>query len=173
MEGKILHRDISENNIIITDPKETNGFTGMLIDADLGKEIGSGKSGARHRTCTMEFLAIQVLQLIDPTYRHDLESILYTLLWICACRACEKEFHCLYHDRPKESVLNIIFDDNISTTSLHHIENFLNQCSQFPQICLVAFFPSLDQSRYIFNLWSLKRTLAVVSSHELKSLRRP
>ncbi|KAL9099679.1 MAG: hypothetical protein Q9163_004853 [Psora crenata] len=83
IEGNILHRDISENNIIITDPKETNGFTGTLIDADLSKELGSGKSGARHR---MEFLAIQVLQLIDPTYRYDLESILYTLLWICARR---------------------------------------------------------------------------------------
>ncbi|KAA6409210.1 MAG: hypothetical protein FRX48_06763 [Lasallia pustulata] len=33
--GKILHSDISENNIIITDPKEADGFTGMLIDADL------------------------------------------------------------------------------------------------------------------------------------------
>ncbi|SLM36384.1 protein [Lasallia pustulata] len=53
--GKILHRDISENNIIITDPKEADGFTGMLIDADLAKEIGSGRSGARHQTGTMEF----------------------------------------------------------------------------------------------------------------------
>ena len=48
--------------------------------------------------------------------------------------------------------LNIIFDDSISITSLHHIENFVNQCSQFPQIRLVAFFSSLDQSRHIFNL---------------------
>jgi Fungal protein kinase len=28
--GKILHRDISENNIIITDPKEADGFTGCI-----------------------------------------------------------------------------------------------------------------------------------------------
>jgi len=47
-DGKILHRDVSENNIIITDPKEADGFTGMLIDEDLAKEIGSGRSGARH-----------------------------------------------------------------------------------------------------------------------------
>ena len=32
--GKILHRDISENNIIITDPEKTGGFAGMLIDLD-------------------------------------------------------------------------------------------------------------------------------------------
>ena len=47
-DGKILHRDISGNNIIITDPKEADGLTGMLIDEDLAKEIGSGQSGARH-----------------------------------------------------------------------------------------------------------------------------
>ena len=38
-DGKILHRDISENNIIITDPKKADGFTGMMIDEDLAKEL--------------------------------------------------------------------------------------------------------------------------------------
>jgi len=73
INGKILHRDISENNIIITDPKEADGFTGMLIDEDLAKEIGSGRSGARHQTGTMEFMAIEVLRRVSHTYRHDLE----------------------------------------------------------------------------------------------------
>jgi hypothetical protein len=31
---KILHRDISENNTIATDPKTADGFTGILIDLD-------------------------------------------------------------------------------------------------------------------------------------------
>ena len=105
-DGKILHRDISENNIIITDPKETDGFTGMLIDEDLAKEIGSGRSGARHQTGTMEFLAIQVLQRVAHTYRHDLESFFYVLLWICARRAWEREFLCSAVDRPRESMLS-------------------------------------------------------------------
>ena len=70
-----LHRDISENNIIITDPKEANGFTGMFIDTEYGKENGSGRSGARQQTGTMEFMAIQVLQRVAHTSRHDLESI--------------------------------------------------------------------------------------------------
>ena len=48
IKGKILYQDISENNIIITDPKEADSFTGMLIDMDLAKEIGSGQSDARH-----------------------------------------------------------------------------------------------------------------------------
>jgi len=42
----ILHRDISENNIIITYPKKADGSTGMLIDLDLAKASGSGRSGA-------------------------------------------------------------------------------------------------------------------------------
>ncbi|KAF4507422.1 hypothetical protein G6O67_006058 [Ophiocordyceps sinensis] len=55
MDGRILHRDISENNIIITDPDIADGFKGMLIDLDLAKEDGMPGGGARHRTGTMEF----------------------------------------------------------------------------------------------------------------------
>jgi len=106
MEGKILHRDISENNIIITDPKEANGFRDMLIDAEYGKENGSGRSGARQQTGTMEFMAIQVLQRVAHTYRHDLESFFYVLLWTCARRAWEREFLCSAVDRPKRNILS-------------------------------------------------------------------
>ena len=82
--GKILHRDILENNIIITDPNKTGGFTGMLIDLDLAKEVRSRRSGARHQTGTMEFMAIEVLLGYAHTYRHGLESFFYVLLWLCA-----------------------------------------------------------------------------------------
>lgn len=54
----------------------------MLIDLDLAKELNSGLSGARHRTGTMEFMAIQVLEGHTHTYRHDLESFFYVFLWI-------------------------------------------------------------------------------------------
>ncbi|EEQ91416.2 serine/threonine-protein kinase Sgk2 [Blastomyces dermatitidis ER-3] len=84
LDGNILHRDISENNIIITDPGKADGHSGMLIDLDLAKEVGSGRSGARHQTGTMEFMAIEVLLNIDHTYRHDLESFFYVLIWQCA-----------------------------------------------------------------------------------------
>lgn len=87
-KGNILHRDISENNIIITDLKK-DSFSGMLIDLDLAKELGSGRSGARCRTGRMEFMAIEVLQDTDHTYRHDLESFLYVLLWQCIRRGWE------------------------------------------------------------------------------------
>ena len=88
-DGGILHRDISENNIIITDPKQADGFMGMLIDLDLAKVLHSERSGARHQTGTMEFMAIQVLQGVAHTYRHDLESFFYVLLWMCARRSWE------------------------------------------------------------------------------------
>ncbi|KAA6410771.1 MAG: serine threonine- kinase Sgk2 [Lasallia pustulata] len=86
MDGKILHRDISENNIIITDPGMADGFKGMLIDLDLAKEEGKGPSGARPRTGTMEFMAIEVLQGTSHTYRHDIEAFFYVLIWLCARR---------------------------------------------------------------------------------------
>ncbi|KAM4067749.1 hypothetical protein HRG_009852 [Hirsutella rhossiliensis] len=86
MDGEILHRDISENNIILTDPDTADGCKGVLIDLDLAKEEGTGPSGARHRTGTMEFMAIEVLLEISHTYRHDLESFFYVLIWQCARR---------------------------------------------------------------------------------------
>ncbi|KAH6667401.1 hypothetical protein B0J14DRAFT_178227 [Halenospora varia] len=38
-DGRILHRDISENNIIIINPADEGDPKGMLIDLDLAKEV--------------------------------------------------------------------------------------------------------------------------------------
>jgi serine/threonine protein kinase len=81
-DGKILHRDISENNIIVTDAEGERDLRGMLIDLDLGKGLNSGLSGARYRTGTMEFMAIEVLEGRAYTYRYDLESFFYVFLWV-------------------------------------------------------------------------------------------
>ncbi|KAI9776690.1 MAG: hypothetical protein M1839_009417 [Geoglossum umbratile] len=81
-EGKILHRDVSVNNLIIADAESGEDPRGILIDLDLAKELGSGPSGARHRTGTMEFMAIEVLKRKAHTYRHDLESFFYVFLWV-------------------------------------------------------------------------------------------
>ena len=82
LDGQILHRDISDNNVIITKPKRKGDPRGRLIDLDLGKELDGGPSGARHRTGTMEFMAIEVLEGKSHTYRHDLESLFYVFLWV-------------------------------------------------------------------------------------------
>ncbi|KAK3177211.1 hypothetical protein OEA41_008540 [Lepraria neglecta] len=136
--GKILHRDISENNIIITDPKEADGFTGILIDQDLAKEIGSGPSGARHQTGTMEFMAIEVLRLVSHSYRHDLESFFYVLLWICARRAWEREFKCKLKDRPERNILTKWYTggyDDIADAKAGymHVDGFDKILEEFPQ----------------------------------------
>ena len=95
LDGKILHRDISPNNIIMTDPNKTDGFSGMLIDTDLatGVDISgeSQRSGAQQMTGTLKYMAIEVIQLairdahhdLEHTYRHDLESFLYVFLSMC------------------------------------------------------------------------------------------
>ena len=60
--GRILHQDISENNVIITDLPAKEAPKGRLIDLDLAKELTSPASGARHRTGTMQFMAIGFLR---------------------------------------------------------------------------------------------------------------
>jgi hypothetical protein len=66
----------------VTDAEGEGDPRGMLIDLDLAKELDGGPSGARHRTGTMEFMAIEVLEGRAHTYRHDLESFFYVFLWV-------------------------------------------------------------------------------------------
>ena len=115
-KAKILHRDISENNIIITDPKMADGFRGMLIDLDLAIVDGE-RTGGLHMTGTMEFMAIDVLRGVEHTYRHDLESFFYVLLWMCARRAWEREFHCIRKDRPTVSRTRDWYGDTIENVA--------------------------------------------------------
>jgi len=55
----------------------------MLIDLDLAKELDSLPSGASHRTGTTQFMAIEVLQGKEHTYRNDLKSLFYVFVWMC------------------------------------------------------------------------------------------
>ncbi|KAL8938554.1 MAG: hypothetical protein Q9216_003822 [Gyalolechia sp. 2 TL-2023] len=135
--GRILHRDISENNIIITNPEQNGGFTGMLIDQDLAKELGSARSGARHQTGTMEFMAIQVLNRIDHTYRHDLESFLYVFLWICARRVWERGFQCKKTNRHPTDALTSWYTGSFSMIADSkqghmHVDLFERILDRFP-----------------------------------------
>uniref|UniRef100_A0A0B7K8U1 EKC/KEOPS complex subunit BUD32 n=1 Tax=Bionectria ochroleuca TaxID=29856 RepID=A0A0B7K8U1_BIOOC len=102
--GNILHRDISSNNIIITEPEAADGFKGVLIDLSLAKVKDSSPSGARHQTGMMQFMAVEVLRTVDHTYRHDLESFFYVLLWMCARQAWHNGFAGRGRP-PKESLL--------------------------------------------------------------------
>ncbi|KAL7962532.1 serine/threonine-protein kinase Sgk2 [Trichoderma compactum] len=103
--GNILHRDISSNNIIITDPEIADGFQGMLIDLDLAKLRDSEPSGARHQTGTMQFMAVEVLRTKDHTYRHDLESFFYVLLWMCARQSWSRDKKFAGQEKPPQDSL--------------------------------------------------------------------
>ncbi|KAK1252733.1 hypothetical protein MKX08_003920 [Trichoderma sp. CBMAI-0020] len=134
--GNILHRDISSNNIIITDPEVADGFKGMLIDLDLAKENNSGPSGARHQTGTMQFMAIEVLCTVDHTYRHDLESFFYVLIWMCARQSWHNGF--IGGNPPRESRLRNgeigsfrdIADVKMGHMAVNGLEHIM---SQFPE----------------------------------------
>lgn len=46
LKVNLLHSDISENNIIETNPDDISGFAEMLIDLDLAKVLSSRRSSA-------------------------------------------------------------------------------------------------------------------------------
>ncbi|SZF00314.1 unnamed protein product [Blumeria hordei] len=93
MDAKILHRDISVNNILLTGNKKTDKLGGVLIDLDLATLITDGKfqEKAQVMTGTMQFIALDILEnsfaatgtVVTHSYRHDLESFLYVLVWVC------------------------------------------------------------------------------------------
>ncbi|CAD6499012.1 BgTH12-04666 [Blumeria graminis f. sp. triticale] len=93
METKILHRDISMNNIILTDPKRNDGCHGVLIDLDLAISLTDDDCSESSKTLTgtMEFMAIGLLKeytypsngKFTHTYRHDLESFFFVLISAC------------------------------------------------------------------------------------------
>ena len=139
-KGRILHRDISSNNIIITKPETSDGFKGMLIDLDLAKERDSKPSGARNQTGTMQFMAIEVLRGADHTYRHDLESFFYVLLWMCARHGWDmkKSFRQKGEMLPEESILRkweIGSFKEIATAKMGHmtVNSLEDIMSEFPR----------------------------------------
>ncbi|CAD6506426.1 BgTH12-07352 [Blumeria graminis f. sp. triticale] len=93
MDAKILHRDISVNNILLTGIETSDKLGGVLIDLDLATLLKDGKVQEKDRvvTGTMQFIALDILSnsfattgaVVNHTYRHDLESFLYVLIWVC------------------------------------------------------------------------------------------
>ncbi|KAA8904232.1 hypothetical protein FN846DRAFT_907877 [Sphaerosporella brunnea] len=79
---RILHRNVSLFNILIDDDPSRPG-KGLLIDLDLAiRRERIGTTGASHRTGTQDFMAPGLLIDQPHSFRHDLESFFYVLLWI-------------------------------------------------------------------------------------------
>lgn len=88
-EGNILHRDLSVSNLMyeIRDGK----VAGILKDFDLAvlvlnkeKTLSPPTSNCNHRTGAAVFMAHELLILDSSavhSYRHDVESFFYVLLW--------------------------------------------------------------------------------------------
>ncbi|KAI1279116.1 FunK1 protein kinase [Xylaria sp. FL0933] len=80
-DAGILHQDISPGNMIILDNQEERKPKGILIDLDSAIELDERTETELGITGTRPFMAIGVLRNERHTYRHDLESFLYVLLW--------------------------------------------------------------------------------------------
>ncbi|KAI0406031.1 serine/threonine-protein kinase Sgk2 [Xylaria palmicola] len=134
--GGILHRDISSNNIIITKPETPDDYKGMLIDLDLAKAVNDSSRSARQQTGTMQFIAIGVLQGADHTYRHDLESFFYVLLWMCAIVSWEKSQFRGEETEPLTSRLNRWVVGDFKTIESHKVRDmvvFEDILEEFPE----------------------------------------
>lgn len=85
-QGKILHQDVSiDNIIIITDAAAKGDPKGIMIDLDVAMELETGPRQPRELLGTKPFMAIGILRGKSHTYRHDLESFLYVFLWTAIC----------------------------------------------------------------------------------------
>ena len=126
---KILHRDVSHGNIILTSPDQNGGCSGMLIDYDLAVQIGAdGKSetsGEKNMTGTLDFMAIEILEGavrketagIDHTYRHDLESFFYVFLALCIRHGWGEDA------KPKRDILRNWYDECLGAVRPRSVED--------------------------------------------------
>ncbi|KAL1729885.1 hypothetical protein EV714DRAFT_212057 [Schizophyllum commune] len=105
--ARILHCDISDNNVMLHDPDERDRSRGLLVDLDCAVFVrGADAVGPRgYGKGTHPFIACNVLNPDRCEARapwHDLESFLYVLMYICT--TCSGP-----HDTPRE---NFDIDDS-------------------------------------------------------------
>ncbi|CEJ89388.1 hypothetical protein VHEMI05232 [[Torrubiella] hemipterigena] len=76
-DGQILHRDISDGNIIISEKDRR----GILIDLDVAIDLSEEDPDENDLVGTKHCMAIGLLKGNIDNYRYDLESFLYVLVW--------------------------------------------------------------------------------------------
>lgn len=93
-EKRIVHRDISVNNIRIAPASDSKHLAGNLIDFDMASYWDAGGSGAKSRTGTPQYMAVIVLCSAEPLPCHlpwyDIESVFWVLLIVEGKRSGEK-----------------------------------------------------------------------------------
>ncbi|KAH8114670.1 hypothetical protein DFH11DRAFT_178864 [Phellopilus nigrolimitatus] len=82
---KIVHRDISPRNLILVKTKDLLLRKGVVIDFDCAIKQPRKECAKKERSGTLPFMSIDVLmgRIQEHCYYHDLESLLYVLIWIC------------------------------------------------------------------------------------------
>ncbi|KAG6168325.1 hypothetical protein E4U11_005820 [Claviceps purpurea] len=118
----------------------------MLIDLDLACIVGSAASGARYLTGTIQFMAVEVLQKVDHTYRHDVESFFSLLLWLCGREAwdpvqglaVEGETHCKERPFRKWHVDKLQDIAELKQGQMGGLETLDNLMREFPKALDVA-----------------------------------
>lgn len=92
VDGLVLHRDVSVNNVLITLPTDErpDGFKGCLLDLDhaITSDPLGHHSGAPERTGTFEFMSTRARRSA-PEFRHcyydDLQSFMWVFFWLITC----------------------------------------------------------------------------------------
>ncbi|RPB18919.1 hypothetical protein L211DRAFT_772191, partial [Terfezia boudieri ATCC MYA-4762] len=81
----ILHCDVSIYNIIRM--RSTSSLKGFLIDLDYAHQLSNSQEQSPCITGTAPFMALELLQTPGTptchTWRYDLESFFYVLIWLC------------------------------------------------------------------------------------------
>ncbi|KAJ4321988.1 hypothetical protein N0V84_005035 [Fusarium piperis] len=80
VDGRILHRDIAIKNLIIPTQHSTDSPRGVLIDFDQAPDLDNVRA-VEPLVGSDGFMAVGILSGRPHTYRHDLESLFYVLLW--------------------------------------------------------------------------------------------
>jgi serine/threonine protein kinase len=114
-ENKIIHRDLKPDNILL---KSDNSFEDIfLIDFSFCKKyINSNgehilKNKINKFIGSVNYISLNVHDLIEPSRRDDLESVLYILIYLY-CEKLDWE-NCMSITEIYEMKKNIIFNENI------------------------------------------------------------
>ncbi|VCU40653.1 Bgt-20538, partial [Blumeria graminis f. sp. tritici] len=156
-EAKILHRDISEGNIIMTRP-DVEGITkGMLIDLDMSISLNLSENPpeADNITGTVKYMAIELVKNVSngifkyhQNYRHDLESFFYVFLSGCITYGLHprsapthlNQWCTAYHGsnfRTKKSFVTDEFEEKILNNFSPSFEDVKSLASDLRQILFI------------------------------------
>ncbi|KAI1200564.1 hypothetical protein F5X97DRAFT_340346 [Nemania serpens] len=84
-QGRILHRDITHEHILITTPEKEGDPRGILISLNCAIDLDKGPGRAGDGVGTEIFAGIGKMIGQIHTYRHDLEGFFFVFLWMMIC----------------------------------------------------------------------------------------